>query len=150
VGLRADARPGTAFVCHPSLIALTYFALTETLVVFLLAVWLNLVARPGLFSAWRRIGSSVLVLALLTITKPVFKFALLLCLLSCVIALVRRPRETKRCVVAATLGLVPVVVHLMVMLSVHGVFTLSQVGQLGRDRHLLPQVYSSENQGAGW
>ncbi|MBI5509622.1 MAG: hypothetical protein HY903_12790 [Deltaproteobacteria bacterium] len=145
---------GALFVGHPSLVALTYFGLTETLTVFLLALWLNVAASPGWLSDRRRILESVLLLALLTITKPVFKYALAVYLVAVVVATWRQRQGLAARLLAVSVGLAPVLIQLAVMLDAHGIFDLSRVSRIGRDRHLLPAVYchvhERQDLEAGW
>lgn len=110
------------FYSHPSPLALTFHGMTETLNIFLLSVLLWALARKG-SSAWFFV---LLVLSILTVTKPTYQLQLALFTVYFIVKQVRLPR--RRLAGLVGLALLPVWIQLGISLVVLGRPTLSDIG----------------------
>lgn len=127
-----------------SLSALTYYALTETLTVFMLAALLFLLCQTSLTHLSPRTAFSiVLILGLLTILRPVFKIHLVALL----IILVMRKRQDMSALLAIALACVPVISQMLFMKVVHDQFMISQIGSSTLQEYYLSKLYALESEG---
>lgn len=130
------------FCANISLLELTLHALTEVLTSFLLCLLLYLLTtktvdnnepKPWLIC----IGF----LVALTLIKPVFFFTLLLVLL---VGLVYFRRNLKQILSKLIFLLLPLLLHLLVMVSKYGEFKVSTISTLTFERYLFTQLIERE------
>lgn len=123
-----------------SAIVLTFYAMTETMSIFLWSLWLALLSRTNLRDpAPRHVVLSTFLLSLLTVVKTIFQLHLLVYL-----ALVFRQggRHAKR-YLGVGIALLPVVIQVTVNLYLNGVPGVSNITEYTVTKYLLPQVHSS-------
>ncbi|MBI5032482.1 MAG: hypothetical protein HZB51_18310 [Chloroflexi bacterium] len=123
-----------------STMALTFYALTETLVIFLLALWLMLLSTSDLrVLKVREIFWLTFLLALLTITKPIFQLPLIIFV---TYAAIKNLRQSKKNLVLA-IGLIPVLLQIGINANVNGMVGVSNITEYTVKWYLLPQVYQA-------
>ena len=128
----------TLMMINVSTMALTFYALTETLVIFLLAVWLVLLSTSDLHNLKVRDYFWLsFMLALLTITKPIFQLPLIIVV---TYAIVKNLRQFKKNLVIA-IGLTPVLIQILFNANVNGMVGISNITDYTVKWYLLPQVY---------
>lgn len=110
------------FFSHPSLLVLTFHGLTETLNILLLVilVWLLTTGQE------RKWLYALLLLSLLTVTKPTYQIQLALFSLYFIIRNAKLPKLKLAGLVA--LALVPVWIQLVISLAYNGRLSLSDIG----------------------
>jgi hypothetical protein len=123
-----------------SLIVLTFYALTEATVVFLLSLWTFALARLGAANwSFKHVLILTFLLSMLAVVKPVFEIPLLIFV---AYVLIFRPGRIKNgfCIL---LALFPVYIQFFIMVNAFNVFGLAQVGDVTVRRYFLSQVYSA-------
>lgn len=125
-----------------SAIVITYYALTETLTIFLWAVWLFVFAQTNRSNPQSgKLFLLTLLLSLLTITKPIFLIHLVL-FVGCL--LFKHIRNLKRGTIVAS-AIIPVVIQILINLNLNGLFGVSDISMFTVKWYLLPQVFASRN-----
>jgi hypothetical protein len=102
-----------------STIALTFYALTETLVIFLLTF----------------------LLGLLTLTKPIFQLPLIVFVIYVLIKNFPDPKKFS----LVTLALLPVALQILINVNLNGLWGVSNITDYTIKAYLLPQVYLARN-----
>lgn len=129
-----------------TLIALTFHALTELITVFFLSVLVYLVcARWKGFDQQKFWIFSSLLLALLSVVRPVFYPILLLWLLFIGIFHFKQLFGRPKILVYMALVLSPVLFQMGFMYQKHGIFKISDIGTRTINNYYVTRVYSSVN-----
>lgn len=123
------------FYLHPSPLILTFHGMTETLNILLISLfaWVLTRDRPD------RLYVAVLLIALATVTKPIYLVFLLLL----AIFTLTQDKETPRLKQAGWIALLllPVWIQLLLSYSVSGRFTVSAIGGYTFKNYLVADVY---------
>lgn len=125
-----------------STIALTFYALAETLVIFLLSLWLFVLSRTNLRDpSLHDVFLLTFLLGLLTITKPIFQLHLMVFV---AYVLARNFHPYKKSLVVA-LAVLPVVLQILINVNLNGILGISNITEYTVKWYLLPQVYQTRN-----
>lgn len=123
------------FYLHPSPLILTFHGMTETLNIFLIALfaWVLTTDRPY------RLYIAVLLIALATVTKPIYLPYLILL----IVLLLRQDKQTPRLKSAGWIALLllPIWIQLLLSYAVSGRFTISSIGGYTFKNYLVADVY---------
>jgi hypothetical protein len=131
------------FFSHPSPVILTFHGMTETLNIFLISVfsWLLTTKRKN------RMYTAVALIALSTVTKPIYLMFLVL-LTIYVFARYSRTTRFKQASVVALL-LLPIWIQLLLSIIASGTPTLSTIGSYTFKNYLVADVYM-RTEGTEW
>ncbi len=123
------------FFSHPSPLILTFHGMTETLNIFLIAmfVWALTTTSPN------RLYYAILLIALATVTKPIYLIFLSVLVLIVLIRDRQMPKLKQVGIIA--LLLLPIWIQLLLSYSVSGRFTISQIGGYTFKNYLVADVY---------
>ena len=133
----------TLFFAHPSPLILTFHGLTEALNIFFLTIFLWLLTRDEK----RNDGLLILLLALLTVTKPTYQLQLVLFLFYW---LFRNFKSiTLKKVGIGALLLIPIWIQFGLTYSYDRSITVSQIGGYTFKNYFIASVYMDEN-GTAW
>ncbi len=131
------------FFAHPSPLILTFHGLTETLNIFLLTIFLWLLTRDEK----RNDALLILLLALLTVTKPTYQLQLVLFL---IYWLVRNIKSiTLKKIGIGVLLLIPLWIQFGLTYTYNRSLTLSQIGGYTFKNYFVASVYM-KNEGTEW
>ena len=123
------------FYVHPSPLILTFHGMTETLNIFLISLfaWILASDRPS------RLYAAVLLIALATVTKPIYLVFLILLVTLTLFQDKHTPRRKQAGWIA--LLLIPIWIQLLLSYSVSGRFTVSTIGGYTFKNYLVADVY---------
>jgi hypothetical protein len=123
------------FYSHPSPLILTFHGMTETLNILLIAIfgWVLTTNRPD------RLYYAILLMALATVTKPIYLVFLILLIL----IIIFRDRGTSKMRQAGMIALllIPIWIQLVLSYSVSGRLTISSIGSYTFRNYLVSDVY---------
>lgn len=128
------------FVLNISLITYVFHGLTEIITVFLLSVIIYLTAQS--FKKGFTVSYALkilLLLSVLTVTKPLFQYPLLFSFLFVIVRFSRTFLAQKRLIILLLLIIVPVIIQLTGMKVKYDTFKISAIGELTFDTYLLAQ-----------
>lgn len=121
---------------------MTFFALTETLTLFLWAVWLWVFAQTNLRDPQTsKLFLLTFLLSLLTITKPIFQIHLAIFLGYIFYKHIRH----FKLIAAVTVAIMPVALQILLNLNLHSMPSVSDISTATVKWYLAPQVYASRN-----
>ncbi len=131
------------FYSHPSPLILTFHGMTETLNIFLITifVWVLTTAAPN------RLYYGILLIALATVTKPIYLVFLILLTVIVFIQSKQTPRAKRIGLIA--LLLIPIWIQLLLSYSVSGKLTISTIGGYTFKNYLVADVYEHA-EGTEW
>lgn len=123
------------FYSHPSPLILTFHGMTETLNIFLIAMFAWVLTT----TSQNRLYYAILLIALATVTKPIYLVFLIL--LAAIVFL--QDKRTPKLKQAGTIALLllPVWIQLLLSYSVSGRLTISQIGGYTFKNYLVADVY---------
>lgn len=123
------------FYLHPSPLILTFHGMTETLNIFLISLF----ACTLTTQSPTRLYSAILLIALATVTKPIYLIFLALL----VILALTQDKGTSRLKQAGWIALLllPIWIQLLLSYSVSGRFTISSIGGYTFKNYLVADVY---------
>lgn len=123
------------FYAHPSPLILTFHGMTETLNIFLISMfaWVLTTASQN------RLYYAILLIALATVTKPIYLVFLIL-LIGIVLLQGRQTPRLKQFGLIALL-LIPIWIQLLLSYSTSGRFTISEIGRYTFKNYLVADVY---------
>jgi hypothetical protein len=131
---------------NASLIVLSFQALTESLTVFLLSLWILGLSAARLPPARPRDALMlVLPLALLTVVRPQFEVELLIALVLMAIVILRLARGRARLTLAVAACCVPVVFQVGLMTAANHTVAISSSGETEFKGYFVSQVYARLN-----
>jgi len=127
-----------------TLIKLTLHALTEITSLFLISLWIYLFSKNNRNSSHTDF-LLVFILALLTVTRPVF--SVMLSVYSAIIFAkqIRFNRMSRRTLIIFMLCFLPIIIQLLLMKSVFNRWELSRIGDYTVRAYLISKVYSVDN-----
>lgn len=123
------------FYLHPSPLILTFHGMTETLNIFLISLFAWVLTATRL----NRLYSAILLIALATVTKPIYLIYLILLIVLVALQSKQTPRIKQAGWIA--LLLLPIWVQLLLSYSVIGRFTISSIGGYTFKNYLVADVY---------
>ena len=127
------------FVSSISIIALTFRAITESMVIFLISLWVYLFIKFDLDNlSPPKIFILTFILSLLTILKPIFQIQLAIYL----IYVAYQHYRSLKIIVIVFIAITPVLLQLLFMAEFHGVLSLSKIGDITFKRYLAAKVYA--------
>lgn len=131
------------FYTHPSPLILTFHGMTETLNIFLIAMFAWVLTT----ASQHRLYYAILLIALATVTKPIYLVFLIL--LAVIVFL--QDKRTPKLKQAGTIALLllPVWIQLILSYSVSGRLTISQIGGYTFKNYLVADVYLNA-EGTEW
>jgi hypothetical protein len=132
------------FFSHPSPLILTFHGMTETLNIFLISAYCRVLASDSR----NRLDWAVLIMALCTVTKPIYLVFLILLIVYFVIKNNRLKSKLKTAG-SLTLLLIPIWLQLILSLSVIGKPTISSIGGYTFKNYLVADVYL-RTEGTEW
>jgi hypothetical protein len=123
------------FYSHPSPLIITFHGMTETLNIFLISMfaWLLTTASPS------RLYYAILLIALATVTKPIYLIYLILLVGIVILQNWQTPRLRQIGLIA--LLLLPIWIQLLLSYSTSGRFTISEIGGYTFKNYLVADVY---------
>ena len=123
------------FYSHPSPLILTFHGMTETLNILLIAMfaWVLSTTSPN------RLSYAILLIALATVTKPIYLIFLIV-LIGISFIHINQPTRLKQAGLIALL-LIPIWIQLLLSYSVIGRFTISAIGSYTFKNYLVADVY---------
>jgi hypothetical protein len=123
------------FYAHPSPLILTFHGMTETLNIFLIAMFAWVLTT----TTQKRLYFAILLIALATVTKPIYLIFLVLLI---VLAFIQG-KQTTRLKQAGWIALLllPIWIQLLLSFSVSGRFTVSAIGGYTFKNYLVADVY---------
>lgn len=131
------------FFSHPSPLLLTFHGMTETLNIFLIAAFCWVLTT----SLKNRIYWALLLIALATVTKPIYLLFLLLLVIYIVVQYRQAPRVWQAGLIA--LLLLPIWIQLLLTVSATGRPTISDIGSYTFKNYLVADVYG-RTEGTEW
>jgi hypothetical protein len=138
------AMTGAAFFyLHPSPLILTFHGMTETLNIFLISMFAWVLTT----TSHNRLYFAILLIALATVTKPIYLVFLIL-LIGIVLLQNRQTPRLKQFGLIALL-LLPIWIQLLLSHSTSGRFTISEIGGYTFKNYLVADVYLHE-EGIEW
>lgn len=121
---------------------ITFFALTETLILFLWAAWLGVLTQTNLRNPQTsKLFLLTFLLSLLTITKPIFQIHLAIFLGYIFYKHIRNFKQ----IALVTVAIIPVILQIIVNLHLHGLPSISDISTATVKWYLAPQVYANRN-----
>jgi len=127
------------FVSSISIIVLTFRAITESMGIFLISLWVYLFIKFKLDNiSHTQIFLLTFILSLLTILKPIFQIQLAIYLIYIAYHHYRKPKTIAIVIIAIS----PVLLQLLFMAEFHGVLSLSKIGDITFKRYLAAKVYA--------
>lgn len=130
----------SAFVINLSLISYIFHGLTELMTVFFLSCITYLTAKSlkkGFDIKYTL--SVILLLSLLTVTKPLFLYPLFLFLAAGFIFHIKSFTANPKFILFLVISIAPLIIQYSAMYSKYGVFKISAIGELTFDKYLLSQ-----------
>jgi len=131
------------FYSHPSPLILTFHGMTETLNIFLISMFAWVLTT----TSQNRLYYAILLIALATVTKPIYLVFLILLI---VVVLLQNKQTTRlKQLAMIALLLIPIWIQLLLSYSTSGRFTISQIGGYTFKNYLVADVYL-HTEGTEW
>ncbi|MBN2053273.1 hypothetical protein JW905_00030 [bacterium] len=148
VRLSGSERIGAAaflvFICNVSAIVQTYHALAETTAMLLLAAWTTILAPVRMTRlSTRRAVLLVVLLSLLTLTRPGYFTHWLLFMSICLVIFRKAPQRLPAILSAG----LPVLLQMFLMYHLHGRFTVSMTGRNTMREYYLSKLFDISHKG---
>jgi hypothetical protein len=131
------------FYSHPSPLILTFHGMTETLNIFLIAMFVWSLTRASQY----RMYHAILLIALATVTKPIYLVFLAVLVLIVFFQDKQTPKRKQAGIIV--LLLLPIWIQLLLSYSVSGHLTISRIGGYTFRNYLVADVYL-QAEGVEW